>query len=102
MTAITMSATGSTTKISVTGPMTDADAGLLRKLLVSAIWHQRPAQIIVDVAPDVVLDDLAIGGLVAASAIAAEHHLTLGVRCASAPLARELSGAGILLLDTGE
>ena len=95
MTAIATRRAGATRTILVTGPVTEADAAQLRTILVTAIWHERPDRILVDLGAGAALDATALGTLLAAAGIAKDQQLSLGVRCADPELAEQLAAAGI-------
>jgi anti-anti-sigma regulatory factor len=95
VTAIATRSTGSTTVISVTAPVTEADTAHLRTLLVTAIWHERPERVLIDVGSGADLDATVVGALLAAAGIAEDQHVELGVRCADPALADQLAAAGI-------
>jgi len=81
--------------ITVTGPVAETDSDQLRTILVAAIWHERPSEILIDIDSGVALDATAVGALVAAAGIAKDQQMSLGVRCADPELARLLADAGI-------
>jgi anti-anti-sigma regulatory factor len=80
--------------ITLRGSVSEVDAAHLRTMLVQAIWHERPAGVLVDVRAGVAMDSTAIGALVAASGIADDQGVQLDIRCDDADLRARLKTYG--------
>lgn len=74
----------------------DADDAIgLRRALVQAILHTRPARLILDLADVHELDPLNLGALAAACAVGDDHHVPVYLDNTSPDLAHRLTAAGV-------
>jgi anti-anti-sigma regulatory factor len=80
--------------ITLRGSVSEVDAAHLRTMLVQAIWHERPASVLVEVFAGVAMDSTAIGALVAASDIADDQQVQLDIRCDDPVLRARLEAHG--------
>jgi anti-anti-sigma regulatory factor len=80
--------------ITLRGSVSEVDAAHLRTMLVQAIWHERPAGVLVEVRADVLMDSTAIGALVAAADIAGDQRVRLDIRCDDPVLRARLQALG--------
>ena len=94
MTAVELLATDGMHIITLRGLITEAESADLRTLLVRTIWHERPDQVRIDLAPDVAMDATAIGALVAAAEIAEQRQVGLDIHCPDPELLAHLLANG--------
>lgn len=80
--------------ITLRGSVSEVDAAHLRTMLVQAIWHERPAGVVVEVRADVLMDSTAVGALVAATEIAGDQRVRLDIRCDDPDLRARLQAFG--------
>ncbi|WP_433789001.1 STAS domain-containing protein [Actinoplanes sp. CA-252034] len=71
------------------------DATELRRALIHAIRHVRPAHLVLDLADVRELDPINLGVLAAACHLGDDHHVTVFVENSSAGIALLLTAAGV-------
>jgi anti-anti-sigma regulatory factor len=88
--------------ITLRGSVSEVDAAHLRTMLVQAIWHERPACVLVEVGADVLMDSTAVGALVAATEIAGDQRVRLDIRCDDPELRSRLQALGARMVANSE
>ncbi|MEU6205904.1 STAS domain-containing protein [Micromonospora musae] len=77
------------------GALDAADAIELRRALVEAIRHIRPSRLVMDLADVQNVDPINLGTLAAACHLGDDHQVAVFLDHSSAPLADQLTAAGV-------
>jgi anti-anti-sigma factor len=84
-----------TVVVTLRGDVDERGTERLRRVLVDAIMHQRPRQLVVDLARATALDPMAVGTLIAARDAAPDMRVNFALRHPNHGVAAQLAGAGL-------